>query len=86
MNFIAVSQSAAPKDVVAGLCVIELGSLAQEADSTSEKTKQKTNQIQDQKTKTSQNTTMLNVKLGFTNLVRLFSESEKINRLLAQCM
>lgn len=43
MDFIAVSQSVAPEDVVAGLCVIELGSLVQEADSTS-KTKHDQNQ------------------------------------------
>lgn len=37
MIFIAVSQSVAPKDIVAGWCVIELSLLVQEADSTSEK-------------------------------------------------
>lgn len=47
MNFIAVSQNVAPKDAVAGLCVIELSSLVQEADSTSNKK----NKNQDQKTK-----------------------------------
>lgn len=43
MNFIAVSQSVVPKDVVAGLCVIELSSLVQEEDSTSGKKTQNQN-------------------------------------------
>lgn len=41
MNFIVVSQSVVPKDVIAGLCVIELSLLVQEADSTSGKKKPK---------------------------------------------
>lgn len=78
MNFIAVSQSVVPKDVIAGLCVIELSSLVQEADSTSGKKKPKS------EPQNSQNTTMLNMKSGFTHLVKLFFESKKISRLLAQ--
>ena len=76
MNSIAVSQSVAPV-VVAGLYVTELCSLVQEADCTSKKNPRS-------KTKNSQNTAVLNVKSGFIYLVRLFSESKKINGLLAQ--
>lgn len=43
---IAVSHCVAPKDVLAGLCVIELSSLVQEADYTSEKNPKIENQKQ----------------------------------------